>query len=74
MTSLRISMWKKCRKLKNEKLISLVETAKKLNYCPNNVRKLINKHQIRAYKIGGQWYLAEQQVLSLERFLRDLSP
>lgn len=70
MRRYRFTMYKKCRSLTNEKLISLVDAAKELNYNPITMRELINKHQIRAYKFAGKWYLSKDQFEALKKWIK----
>ena len=69
--SAHISLRKKCRRLvTDDKLILLVEFAKKLNYSPITIRRFINRYHLKAYKIGGKWYLRLKDVARVKKLLR----
>lgn len=73
-TSLHIPMWKKCRRLRTkEKLITLVQFAREINYSPNTVRRMINRYNLKAYKVGGKWYLQHRDLATVKKLLRGIS-
>jgi hypothetical protein len=76
MSNYHIPFFTKNRRLnlKDIELITLVAAAKELNFCPNIIRKFINKYRLRAYKLGGKWYLDKKQVALLKKLFREFPP
>jgi excisionase family DNA binding protein len=53
--------------LAQDKAISITEAANRLGVSPRTIKRMIDSHQIKAFKIMGQWRMRESEI---ERLMR----
>lgn len=51
-----------------EELLTISQVASYLNVCDKTVRRLIEKKEIVAYKVGGSWRIKKRE---LEKYLKN---
>lgn len=51
-----------------EELLTISQVASYLNVCDKTVRRLIEKKEIVAYKVGGSWRIEKRE---LEKYLKN---
>jgi len=50
------------------RLLTLREAAQMLQVSPRTLQRLIRKHDLPAFKVGGQWRVRESQLAQWIRF------
>jgi len=56
------------QELENLRLLTLVEAAELLHVSTRTLQRMIRKHDLPAFKVGGQWRVRESQLAQWIRF------